>query len=470
MDTTELIDLLAAHATLGSAPRSELEWLARHGALRTFAEHDVMTKKGDSVEAMFIILAGHIVIFVDRGAGPEKVMEWKGGDVTGMLPYSRMVSPPGSTVAFAPTTALAIHRDHLRELTRECHEVTSILVHAMIDRARQFKSNDLLKEKMASLGRLTARLTHELNNPIAAIERSASHLEEMIDHAERATLALGSARLTDAQFAAIDAIRTACTAAGVRGVLSPIEHAEREDSIADWLTTRCLDPGLAVALAETSVTLDGLTRLEDSVGPASLDVVLRWTAAGFSVRSLASDIQDAAARISGLVTAAKGFTHMDRGEAAEPVDLSISLSNTVALFKSKARDKATGIDVTVDPALPCALGFVGELNQVWANLIDNALDAAPASGRVDVTAAREGDKIVVRVIDNGPGISPEVRERMFEPFFTTKPVGQGTGNGLDIVRRLLAHNNAAIDVTSAPGRTQFSVYLPVAEQQAVAQS
>jgi signal transduction histidine kinase len=181
------------------------------------------------------------------------------------------------------------------------------------------------------------------------------------------------------------------------------------------------------------------------------------------VRGIASEIQEAAMRISGLVTAIKGFTHMDQATVAEPVDLKSGLGNTVAVLNAKARSKSIAVTVSVPPDLPRALGFAGELNQIWANLIDNALDAAPASGRVDVTAQREHDRVVVRVIDNGPGIPPDVRGRMFDPFVTTKPVGKGTGLGLDIVRRLLVHNDADIEVESVPGRTEFRVSLALAE-------
>jgi signal transduction histidine kinase len=186
-------------------------------------------------------------------------------------------------------------------------------------------------------------------------------------------------------------------------------------------------------------------------------------AAGCTVRGIASEIQEAAMRISGLVAAIKGFTHMDQATVAEPVDLKSGLGNTVAVLNSKARSKSIAVAVNVPRNLPRALGFAGELNQIWANLIDNALDAAPASGRVDVNATRERDRVVVRVIDNGPGIPAEVRGRMFDPFFTTKPVGKGTGLGLDIVRRLLAHNDADVEVESVPGRTEFRVSLPIAE-------
>jgi signal transduction histidine kinase len=462
---TDLVDRLTDHKTLGTAPREELAWLAEHGSLRQLNAGDVLSPKGEKVEGLFVVLSGRIAIFVDRGAGRHKMMEWRGGDVTGVLPYSRMVSPPGDTVAQEPSTVLFIHRDDLRELTRECYAITSLLVHTMLDRARVFTSSDLHDEKLLSLGKLSAGLAHELNNPAAAIERNAALLEERLEEAERATRALGASRLTDAQLAAIDAIREACLATPAHGVLSPIAEAEREDDISDWLARHHLDEDTAGPLAETAVTFDALESLAGAVEGPALNAVLKWAAAGCSVRALASDIRDAATRIAGLVAAIKGFTHMDQATLAAPVDLLQGLANTVAVLRSKAQAKSVTVAVDVEPGLPRVQGFAGELNQIWANLLDNALDAVPVSGRVEVRAQRELQRAVVRIIDNGPGIPAGVRERIFDPFFTTKPVGQGTGLGLDIVRRLVRHNDGDIAVESTPGRTEFRVDLPIAARE-----
>jgi signal transduction histidine kinase len=396
------------------------------------------------------------------------MMEWREGDVTGFLPYSRLKNPPGDSIAQEPSDILAVHKECLGDMIRDCHEVTAILVHTMLDRARYFTSNELHDEKMVSLGKLSAGLAHELNNPASAIDRSAALLEGRLDEVEQATRALGAARLSDAQLAALDAIRTSCHVTRVGGVRSPIEQAEREEGIADWLAGRGLDVGSADALAETAVTFEALDRLAGAVDGPALNAALRWVAAGCYVRNLASEIQEAARRISGLVTAIKGFTHMDQANVAESVNLTRGLDDTVAVLRAKARAKSASVVIDVEAGLPPARGFVGELNQIWANLIDNALDAIPASGRVEVRANREDRHVVVRVIDNGSGIPEEIRERIFDPFFTTKPVGQGTGLGLDIVRRLVRHNDGDISVESRPGRTEFRVERPVAEAGAAA--
>jgi signal transduction histidine kinase len=460
---TDLVDRLAEHKTVGAAPREELAWLVSHGSLRHLSEGEVLSAKGAPVTGLFVVLTGHIAVFVDRGAGRQKVIEWRAGDVAGVLPYSRLVSPPGDSIAQEPSEILAVPRDDLASMIRECHQITSILVHSMLDRSRVFTSGALHDEKMVSLGKLSAGLAHELNNPASAIERSAALLGDRLEEAEQAARVLGALGLTGPQLAASDAMHASCVTTRMHGVLSPIQQAEREDAIADWLADHGVDAAVAGPLAETAVTLDALDRIAAAVSGRPLDAVLRWAAAGCSVRGIASEIQEAARRVSGLVTAIKGFTHMDQATVAEPVDLAYGLDDTIAVLKSKARSKSVAVTVTVEPRLPRVRGFAGELNQIWANLIDNALDAVPDSGRVDVTANCERRRVVVRVVDNGPGIPAEIREHLFEPFFTTKPVGKGTGLGLDIVRRLVIHNDAGIEVETAPGRTEFRVSFPLAE-------
>ena len=463
MTSTDLIDRLAAHKTVGKAPRAELEWLAAHGSLRTLNEGEVLSAKGVPVLGLYIILSGSLAIYLDRGGGRHKALEWRGGDVTGMLPYSRLVSPPGDSIAQEPTEILSIPREDLAALIRDCHEITSILIHTMLDRSRFFTSSGLHDEKMISLGKLSAGLAHELNNPVSAIERGASLLEHQLEETEEATRALGASRLTEAQLAAIDAVRASCVSGRAPDVLSPIQQAEREDAIADWLAAHGVDDAFAGPLADTPVTIEALDRIAVVVNGLELGAALRSVAAACAVRGLASEIRESARRISGLVTAIKGFTHMDQAVVAAPVDLVTSLGNTVAVLTAKARAKSIAVTIGVEPGLPAVRGFAGELNQIWSNLIDNAIDAAPDSGRVEVSARRERHQVVVRVVDNGSGIPADLRDRIFDPFFTTKPVGKGTGLGLDIVQRLISHNDAEIEVDSVPGRTEFRVVLPIVD-------
>jgi signal transduction histidine kinase len=194
----------------------------------------------------------------------------------------------------------------------------------------------------------------------------------------------------------------------------------------------------------------------------TLNVALRWVAAGCTTRALAADVERAATRIHNLVGAIKRFTYMDRAQVPEPVDVVESLNDSLALLLHKARKKSVEVKVTSEPELPPARAIGGDLNQIWTNLIDNAIDAVSESGRVIVSAARQLNFVVVRVEDNGCGIPDDIRDRIFDPFVTSKPVGQGTGLGLDIARQLIRRNNGDIEVESQPGRTEFRVTLPIA--------
>jgi signal transduction histidine kinase len=458
----DLIDRLAEHRTVGKAPRAELEWLARHGHIRRLSAGQILSAKGVQVEALYIVLQGRLALFVDKGGAINKMVEWRDGDVSGVLPYSRLVAPPGNATALEDIEVLAIPRDQFPEMTRECFELTTILVHSMLDRARLFTSSDLQNEKMISLGKLSAGLAHELNNPASAIERCGAILRDRLEVAEEATRDLAAACLSDAQIATVEAVRAACLAKQASGVRSPLEQSDREEAIGDWLSAHGMNPANAGMLADTEVTFEALQELVGAVDASALDAVVRWAAAGCAVRNLTARIQDSASRISNLVKAVKGFTHMDQANVAEAVDIGPGLTDTVAVLQSKAREKAVAVRLNIEPKLPKARGFAAELNQVWGNLIDNALDAVESGGRVEVRAAREDSRVLVCVLDDGPGISGEVRQRIFDPFFTTKPQGKGMGLGLDIVRRLVNHNDGAIEFESQPGRTEFRVRLPMA--------
>lgn len=467
MDTEtppDLLERLNAHRTIGSAPRRELEWLVAHGHYRKYDTDYVISAKADGrPEGMYIVLSGHASISVDRGGARRKAIEWRAGDIMGTLPYSRMKIPPGDSIAEEPTEVLMVHRDDFAEMIRECHEITSTLVHIMLDRARMFTSDRLLDEKMISLGKLAAGLAHELNNPASAVARSAKQLTTRLMTTETAARSLGAMNLSEPERTVLEATRDSCLAIPVMSIRSPLEQAEREEAISDWLEDHSADTALSDQLAETSVTIEGLDRLGEVFDGARLDAALRWIATGCSTRVLAMEIERGANRIFDLVSAIKGFTYMDQATTPQPVDVRQGLLNTLAVVQSKAKSKMVSIVVKVDEDLPMIEGFGGELNQVWANLLDNAIDAVPESGRIEVTATREGHSLVVSVIDNGPGVPEEIQARIFDPFFTTKPVGSGTGLGLDISRRLVNRSKGELRLDSRPGHTRFSVALPISE-------
>jgi signal transduction histidine kinase len=459
-----LLERLSRHSTIGKAPPEELVWLAAHGHLEHYEPGEVVSDPARPVDGMFVLLSGRMSIHRVVSGTRHKMLEWRAGDVTGVLPYSRLGAPPGESIVEEPADIFVLPRHELPAMARDCHELTSILVHVMVDRARFFNSSQLHDEKLKSLGKLAAGLAHELNNPAAAITRFAKTLPEYVEAAESAARSLGASGLTDAETAAVTRMSAECSATQVREVRSPLQEAERETAIADWLESRGLDGGAAEALAQSPVTLDALDRFVGTVRPGALEGVLRWIAADCAAHRLAKEIELAGTRISDLVTAVRGFTQVDASALPQAVDISEGLAQTLAVLGGKARKQSIGITVGVEDGLPRVRGVAAELNQVWANLVDNALDAAPAGGTVEVAAAREKDMVVVRVVDNGAGIAPEIRDRVFDPFFTTKDVGKGTGLGLDIVRRLVERHSGDIEVQSRPGRTEFIVSLPVFDE------
>ena len=465
MIDSDLIERLAAHRILGQAPREQLEWLAAHGKLQRFAVGDVVARPGDAIRALYVVFSGHFSIRVDRGAGPQKVLEWGAGDVGGLLPFSRMQTSPGMTTVDEACELLMVDRSCFPEMITRCQEIVALLVHVMLDRARRFTSSDFQAEKMMSLGRLAAGLEHELNNPASALARSARELSARVFEMEASALALAAVQLSPEQLAVIAALRTRCDRPGARAALSPIERADREEAVADWLAKGRVRGVTAEELAETPLRVEDLDQLARVLGDNALGFALHSLAAGQRTRALASEVEIAAGRVHSLVAAIKGFTYMDQSSVPKPVAIGQGLANTLAVLGAKARGKSVTVTLRVPDDLPAVDGLGGELNQVWANLIDNAIDAVPESGHVEVVAAVERDSVVVTVVDDGPGIPAEIVGRIFDPFFTTKPVGSGTGLGLDIARRIVRQHDGQVEVTSRPGRTEFRVGLPRAASQ-----
>jgi signal transduction histidine kinase len=460
--TADLVERLKAHKTLGDAPIEELTWLAAHGEFQHFEANTALARKGDFVDQMFILFSGGGAVYVDRGSGKRKVFEWHAGDVTGLLPFSRLTTSLGEAYFEEPTDALVIRRHQIPELIRECPTVLAALVHAMLDRTRTFASTDWQDEKLVSLGRLAAGLAHELNNPASAAVRSAKLLTDALTEAHEASHALGAVHLTDEQLERVQDLRNQCLMPVKTGLFSALDRSDREEEITDWLEKHGADDAPAAALVESCVTIEALDELIAAVPRQAFDAALRWIAAEFNARSLATTIERATGRIHDLVSSVKRFTYMDRATVATPTDIGQSIADTVTVLAAKARAKSVAVTVQIPPDLPHVPGYPAELNQVWSNLIENALDAVSTSGHVTVTAQHLAapNLVLVAVIDDGHGIPDEIKARIFDPFFTTKPVGEGSGLGLGISDRIVRRHNGHMEVDSSPGHTEFRVMLP----------
>jgi signal transduction histidine kinase len=466
----DVVERLKRHRAVADVPESELSWFAERAVLRRYEPGDLVAAKGTTADSgvlgLDLVLSGRIVIRRDRGTGSRKVMEWEAGEMTGVLPFSRLKVVQGDTSAERATETLSLDPKHFPELIRECPNITAVCVHTMIDRARVFKASDLQDEKMLSLGKLSAGLAHELDNPASAIARSARLLEASMQEADSAARELARAGLTAVQLQAVDRLREACMSKPPAVSMSPLERADREDEIAEWLDAHASDGSAVDALAETAVTTEALDALAEHLDGEALDAALNWVAAGCAVRTLAQENERAGTKISELVSAMKRLTHMDRAPVPELIHVERGLRDTLMVLGHKARDKSLSVKIEVAPSLSRVHAIGGELEQIWMNVLDNAMDAVDFGGTVAVTVKPEGHALVVRIVDDGPGIPPEHQDKVFDPFFTTKAQGEGTGLGLDIARRHLRKRGGDIEFDSRPGRTEFRVSLPLADSAA----
>jgi signal transduction histidine kinase len=291
--------------------------------------------------------------------------------------------------------------------------------------------------------------------------RSAKSLSESLSEAEEAAREMARMKMSEAEFSAIESARKACTDKVGTRHLSALQRADLEDSLTDWLDSRNAEQDFAAALTESGVTVDALDKLAGDVRPEALDAAIKWIAACCVVRSLSTQIETGATRISDLVGAVKGFSYMDHAPTPEPVDVRKGIADTLTMLGSKTKSRSVNVTVDLADDLSPAYAVGAELNQIWMNLIDNAIDAVKDGGHIGVKAVNDRDAIVVTVYDDGIGIPKEIQGRIFDPFFTTKGVGDGTGLGLDVVRRLLQRHEGEVSVESEPGRTEFQVRLPV---------
>jgi signal transduction histidine kinase len=330
----------------------------------------------------------------------------------------------------------------------------------MVDRAREVKSDDLHMEKLAALGRLSAGLAHELNNPASALARTAVELDASLKEVAAASRALGAAHLTGQHQVAVEALEAAA-ARQPTVELSALAVADRESQFLDWLERHDLNAASADVLARSGLALADLDAAAMALDGDALGVALRHVAAVAYARQLSSDIVTAAARVHSLVTAVKAHTHMDRAAVPEAIALERHLEDTMELLGARALARDVTLELNVEPGLPRVQGVVSELNHVWLNLVDNAIDAAAKAGRVIVSARTDRGQVVVEVTDDGAGIDHENLGKVFDPFFTTKEVGHGAGLGLDVVQAVVRNHRGSVEVNSRPGRTQFRVALPI---------
>lgn len=454
---------LRAFAEFEHVPDEQLQWLIDRATEITYPANETLGKPGERIDQLRLLLDGKISIV---GSDTEDLIEYKAPAILGLLPYSRLTEANRPVVTDTPARTLNLHRDQLRELTSTCYELTEALVQQMTDRVRSFTRQAQQEEKMASLGRLSAGLAHELNNPVSAIVRNADALKQHMRATPEQFKAIMHLKLTDAQtdtinewlFDRLD---------NKRAPLSLLERNSLEDDLTDWLDDHQVHDAADVAssLVAFHFSEGDLDFLLEQVGSENLVGVLNWIDNNLITEKLVVDMGDASGRMAALVSSIKAHTHMDRGGGREPVQIREGIQSTLTLLGHKLRAKNIAVSLQFSSDLPPIQAWPGELNQVWTNLIDNAIDALPEQGgTLTIGSHVEREQFLYTTFtDNGSGVPDEIQQKVFEPFFTTKGVGKGTGLGLDLVQGIVRHHNGSVTLQSKPGETTFTVCLPMNE-------
>jgi signal transduction histidine kinase len=442
-------------------PEDQIDWFIANSQEFNLEAGAVNSRQGDPADAMYVVVAGHLT-GSGEFAGETFAFDLFPGDVTGLLPFSRMKQFKVTLRAELESRSLRFPSSMFPELIQKMPELTQRLVGLMADRIRETTRMEQQRDRLAGLGKLSAGLAHELNNPASAAKRAASQLRDVIKKIRNASLELGRRELTPAQKAEIEKLENFFIQ---RDEAPPdaLAVSDLEEQLDSLLRSHGQNDlwQLAADLAHKSVNPEMLESLFAIVDAQTARAALVRIAASVEIANLLNEIESSAARISDLVGAIKEYTYMDQSPV-QNVDIVKSLETTLIIMNHKLK---RGVAVQRDyQRLPFLVNSFGsELNQVWTNLIDNAIDAMAGKGELRVRAYREQSCVVVEIGDNGPGISPEIKAHIFEPFFTTKGVGEGTGLGLDTVQRIVKKHRGNIQVNSKPGDTRFQVRLPLAD-------
>jgi len=456
---TELRTKIAALSDLGD---DDLAWLVDQGEVIDLEAGQVAFEEGQEADAMYMYLSGEMQVR-RRDSGMAAIYIAREGTIGGVLPYSRMTKFIGHGFAVTPTRMFRIPRTSFDALLQRIPILAGRLVNMMTDRVRESTKIDVQRDKLMALGKMSAGLAHELNNPASAARRAAETLKSTLLALRETRIRVEARELTREQRQLIIEMEgIAINASSAIRTMDALTRSDLEESLGTWLSDRGVPDAWRVtpALVDAGVTVEGLGPLAESIGPEALGDVLSRVAGAVTVQRLAEEIENATKRIADLVRSIKEYSYMDQAPVQE-VDIHTGIESTLVILGHKLKTKSVNLERHFAEGLPRVCAYGSELNQVWTNLIDNAIDAIASGGHIELRTTAVRDGVCVEVIDDGTGIPPEVRAHIFEPFFTTKPVGEGTGLGLETVYRIVQKHRGEIRVDSEPGRTVFSVKLPL---------
>jgi len=442
-------------------PDEALEAMKRRGTEIQLNPGDVLFSEGDSNYNFHVVVEGEIQITKLVGSETKVLAIHHRGDFMGELSMLTGAGSIASAHAIAPSRVLRIDIDTLKHIITECSPLTDVILTAMAGRTKDVEVQLRQQEKMAALGKMSAGLAHELNNPGSAVKRAASLLRENFQNMQ--TLALQLNLLSKEQLKFITDLKNQTIERATNPTkLDILTQSDQEDEVTDWLEDHQVHDAWKLAPTLANAGLDTLTldTIADNIPTGCLGNVLTWLEATIASYGLINEIEQSATRISELVKAIKGYSYMDRAPLQE-IDIHEGIENTLLILHHRLK-KGVIVHKEYDLTLPRINAYASELNQVWTNLIDNAIDAMDGKGDLTISTYKENSCIVVEIADTGIGIAPEIKTRIFEPFFTTKDVGKGTGLGLEITYRIVVNKHKGdIHFDSKPGSTHFRVRLPV---------
>ena len=439
----------------------ETAWLSGYGEGLELAAGEYLFEENEPVDSFYVLLEGELRVLRPARGGDEEVATHLPGEFTGQLAVLAGNVPRHRVRAVVPSRVLEVTSDAFRKVSAARPEVADVFISALSRRVRENQDWARQNEKLAALGKLSAGLAHELNNPASAARRAAASLRAGILKAQEDALR-ADARFSDEEKNRILALqREAAEGNRPTVALDSLERSDREDELSEWLEERGVEEAWELGPTLAGLDADRIEAFAGGMEGEGLAGALGWLGTTLELLELAGEVEGSAGRISELVRAMKEYSYMDRAPVQE-VDVHEGIESTLVILGHKLKGHVEVVR-EYDPDLPRVPAHGGELNQVWTNLIDNAIDAmAGSEGHLKIRTSRDGGCVRVEITDDGPGIPKGLKGRIFEPFFTTKPVGEGTGLGLDIARRIVTRRHGGdMRVDSKPGQTRFSVRLPV---------